>query len=186
MVCLAHTGLLFSSSAGQSRPNFTTAASNRNTSVVVRASISLLKPQNGAETSVSASEPVPTAAQSTTDSVLLEALNLTDSPRWSGLQNQNIFLDADAVDRTARPDENFETALGQRLPLRIESMVLEFWIDKDGITVQVRCLEGACNDEADTPLTRFAELRFTPAIKDGVPVASRKVMQIDPLPTFGL
>lgn len=187
VVCLAHAGLLFSFSSGQSKPGITNAASNKNPPVVVLAFTSLLKPENGVENVAPTSQSAPTVTQGSTDSVLRETPpNLTDSPAWLRLRNLDTFLDADAVDQTARPDDNFEIALGQRLPLRIEPMVLEFWIDKDGMTVQVRCLEGACNDEAEASLTRLAELRFTPAVKDGAPVASRKVMQIDPLPTFGL
>ena len=186
IVSLAHAGLLYSFSAGQSNSRLPAAASNKNPRVIVQASISLLKKENGSEPQVQASEPAPTVAQSNTNSALRETPGLTDSPRWLGLENQNIFLDADAVDETARPDVNFEVALSQRLPLRVESMVLEFWIDKEGVTVQVRCLEGACSDVVDATLIRLAELRFTPAIKNRAPVASRKVMQIDPLPTFGL
>ena len=46
IVSLAHAGLLYSFSAGQSKPRLTVAASNKNPYVIVQASISLLKKEN--------------------------------------------------------------------------------------------------------------------------------------------
>lgn len=107
-------------------------------------------------------------------------------PDWSGMLSRDTFLDTSAVDKTAQPADDFEALLAQILPLNINSMVLEFWIDKDGRTVEVRCMEGACSDDVLASLPKLAELTFMPAVKDGEAVANRKVIQIDLKPTFGL
>lgn len=185
-MCLAHAGVLFSFSAGQRSQNLTAVSGSKTPSSVILGSVSLFSANTVATKAVSTNELLPAIAKKPENFASREKLETPDSSYGLRLKNLDTFLDADAVDQTARPDENFEIALGQRLPLRVEPMVLEFWIDKEGITVRVQCLEGACNDAADTFLTKLAELRFAPAVKDGAPVASRKVMQIDPLPTFGL
>ena len=186
VVCIAHAGLLFSFNAGQRKSNPAGSTSERNTYIVVSTAVGLPKSDSVAQPVIEVNTTRPAAATSPNDSALREQGRGPESPYGLRLKNMAVFLDADAVDQTARPDDHFEILLGQRLPLRIESMVLEFWIDDEGITVQVQCLEGACNDATIVPLTKLAELRFAPAIKNGTPVASRKVMQIDPLPTFGL
>lgn len=96
------------------------------------------------------------------------------------------FFNADEVDKTAYLSDSFETALEHKLPLDVESIVLEFWIAKDGNTVQVICLEGACSDAVISSLGKLAELKFSPATKSDHAVASRKVIQIDPKPRAGL
>jgi hypothetical protein len=111
---------------------------------------------------------------------------LPESPFWTGLQNRDYFLDSEAVDKTAEPDVTFEALLAQLLPLNVQSVVLEFWIEKDGQPVEVRCIEGACTDEVTAALPKLAELTFKPAIKNGEAVANRKVIQIEASASFGL
>lgn len=98
------------------------------------------------------------------------------------------FLEADAVDETARAEDRFEEILKQSLPLGLQAIELELWIDHTGNTVLVRCLDqDNCGDPADG-LKQLLTLRFSPAIKDGISVSSRKhiSIHIDPPPTFGL
>ena len=115
-----------------------------------------------------------------------EQIASPQAPYWSGLQTRDYFLDSDAVDKTAEPNETFEALLAQLLPLNIQSVVLEFWIEKDGRTVDVRCIEGACSDDVLASLPKLADLAFTPAVKNGEAVANRKVIQVDLKPNFGL
>jgi hypothetical protein len=181
--------LLLIFSASQRGQSAGTASVNRTVTSATQRAVVLLSANTDATHATHAphkTELPPKIANRPENSWISEKSDKPELPDRLNLQNLDIFLDADAVDQTARPDENFEIALSQRLPLRVESMVLEFWIDKEGIAVQVRCLEGACNDMVEATLTKLAELRFTPATKNDAPVASRKVMQIDPLPTFGL
>lgn len=108
------------------------------------------------------------------------------APYWSGLQSRDYFLDNDAVDKTAEPRDEFEVLLSQFLPPNVQSIVLEFWIEKDGQTVEVKCIEGACSDDVLASLQKLGNLAFTPAVKNGEAVANRKIIQIDPKPSFGL
>ena len=119
-----------------------------------------------------------------TDSVRVPALPLAlDGLAWT---NRVKFLYSDQVDTTAYLSDGFENALEQRLPLDVESIMLEFWISDDGSTVQVTCLEGVCSDAVISSLGKLSELKFSPAIKDNQAVPSRKVIQIDPRPRFGM
>ena len=119
-----------------------------------------------------------------TDPVRVSALPMApDGLAWA---NRVKFLYADEVDTTAYLSDGFEIALEQSLPLDVESVMLEFWISDDGSTVQVTCLEGACSDAVISSLGKLSELKFSPAFKDNQAVASRKVIQIDPKPRFGM
>lgn len=111
---------------------------------------------------------------------------LPEVPNQSGFLNLDYFLDTDAVDKTAEPNDVFESQLAQLLPLNTQSVVLEFWIDKDGRPVEVRCIEGACTEEVAASLPKLTDLTFKPAVKNGEPVGNRKVIQIDTKPTFGM
>jgi hypothetical protein len=98
------------------------------------------------------------------------------------------FLTAEAVDETALPEEHFEEVLKQALPYGLEAVELEIWIDHTGNTVLVQCVDrDNCNETADG-LQQLLGLHFKPAMKDGLPVSSRKhiYIRIDPVPTFGL
>lgn len=92
------------------------------------------------------------------------------------------FFSPDEVDQTANPVGNFEETLRQGLPLYVHGLVLEFWVDSAGNTVQVRCVEGDCGDAMTAGLEQLFSAMFQPAAKDGVAVPSRKLIQIDPSP----
>lgn len=96
------------------------------------------------------------------------------------------FFDSQELDTSAEPQNNFSDALGRLLPLNVQAIMLEFWIEKDGTTAQVKCLDGACSQAVIASLPELSSLRFAPAVRDGHAVASRKVLQIDPPPSFGL
>ena len=96
------------------------------------------------------------------------------------------FFSADEVDKTADVSDNFDSALEQILPANVESIMLEFWISRDGTTLRVLCTAGACSEAVITSLNKLSELKFSPAIKDDEAVASRKVIQVDTKPMFGL
>ena len=92
------------------------------------------------------------------------------------------FFSPDEVDETANPVGNFEETLRQGLPLYIHGLVIEFWIDSNGNTVQVRCVEGDCSDAITADLDSLLASFFQPAVKNGLAVPSRKLIQIDPSP----
>ena len=96
------------------------------------------------------------------------------------------FLDLEALDEPAVSSSDFEAALSQALPGRFEKVVLELFIDEAGRTVQVSCVEGDCSEALAEKLKRLLAVPFIPALKNGQTVASRKVLQISPIPTLGL
>ena len=100
--------------------------------------------------------------------------------------NRDRFLDAGDLDQSAAASKAFEDALDKSLPARFDLIVLEFLIDESGQTVQLKCIDGDCSTELAEKLQQLVALPFTPATKNGQPVASRKVIQISPTPTFGL
>ena len=124
---------------------------------------------------------------------VLETPEPTLSPQQpvqsSGLNptfDRSKFLDFDAVDQSAISTSEFEPTLTKVLPSRFESIVLELLIDENGRTVQVACIEGDCPAAADDGLEQLLVVPFSPAIRNGQPVASRKLIEILPTPTFGL
>jgi hypothetical protein len=185
VVCIAHIGLLvgFNYSFTSGKSNRITAPSSKDIAINLRPSFSnpfaetLTKPQEQVREE-SSNQEKPQSTLATQKSVV------TETPYRLGFQNRDYFLDADAVDKTADPGDSFETRLAQLLPLQIQTIVLEFWIEKDGHTLEVRCIEGACSDDVIASLSKLAELEFVPAVKNSEAVASRKVIQIDPRPSF--
>lgn len=100
--------------------------------------------------------------------------------------NRDRFLDAGDLDQSAAASKAFEDVLDKSLPARFDLIVLEFLIDESGQTVQLMCLDGDCSSELTVELQQLMTLPFVPAIKNGKPVASRKIIQISPTLTFGL
>lgn len=187
VVCGGHLALLagFSHSFASGKPAKTTRNATGNFVINLRPTIgkplaeALAKPPE--QTSKTDSK-VATALSTAQN----QKIDLHETPLWPSFQSKDDFLDADAVDKTAEPSDNFEALLAQLLPLDIQNVVIEFWIEKDGRTVDVRCLEGACTDDVIASLPKLAELVFKPAIKNGEAVANRKVIQIDLKPSPGL
>ncbi len=100
--------------------------------------------------------------------------------------NKEKFLDFDALDQAAVAFSQFESALVNTLPASFEVIVLELFIDESGRTVQLACIEGDCTDELRYKLPDLMDVPFTPAMKNGESVASRKIIQLLPAPTYGL
>ena len=99
--------------------------------------------------------------------------------------NRNRFLDAGELDESATASKAFDDALDKALPARFDSIVLEFLIDENGQTVQLACIEGDCSAALLEKLQQLLAIPFAPATKNGQPVASRKLIEILPTPTFG-
>lgn len=95
-------------------------------------------------------------------------------------------MDPELVDKTAQPEDGFDTALQQSAPLFFSELEIELWIDSEGQVVKVLCAGADCSQTAATELQRLIGQRFKPAEKDGMPVASKKRLQLEPVPTFGL
>lgn len=102
------------------------------------------------------------------------------------LSNKARFLDVDEVDAPALATTQFEGALDQALPSRFELIVLELLIDEAGRTVSALCIGGDCGEALAQRLQLLLVVPFAPAQKDGIAVASRKIIQISPLPDLRL
>ena len=100
--------------------------------------------------------------------------------------NRERFFELDELDEPATGASGFETALNEALPTTFEVIVLEFLINEMGVTVQITCIDGDCSNASIENLQALASISFSPAMKYGVAVASRKVIQVLPLPRFGL
>ena len=118
-------------------------------------------------------------------------LNKSTSPSQDKGQTQifalpEVFLTADELDETANPPENFRSILGQTLPLKFSTIEIEFWINANGQTVQINCDGENCTSTISENLQQLLSTVFVPALKDNQPVASRKRILIEQVPTFGL
>lgn len=187
LVCGAHLALLagFNLNLVLGKPSYTGSVNTEKLPITLR--LSTIQPVS--EVSVSTKTDTNKMAGLTADAKIAASelkLLLPKTTYLTGFQNRDNFLDADAVDTTAEPDDVFELMLAKILPLDTHSLVLEFWIEKDGRTVEVRCIEGACTDEVTAALPKLAELTFKPATKNGGAVANRKVIEIEPSTSFGL
>ena len=111
-----------------------------------------------------------------------ESLSRTLSP----FLDRSRFLDAAELDQAAAAPTVFDQTLDKTLPTAFDLIVLEFLIDESGQTVQITCIDGDCSAQLVEKLQQLMVIPFSPAIKNGRPVASRKVIQISPTPTFGL
>jgi hypothetical protein len=91
------------------------------------------------------------------------------------------FFVAEFLDEVAAPNVDFTEILQRALPMDFQPFLLEFWIDQYGNTSRVVCIEGGCTDEVTVALGELPEITFRPALKDGLTVASRKLIQVDPV-----
>ena len=103
----------------------------------------------------------------------------------STILNRNMFLNLEDLDEAAAHSESFEQALLKAMPAQYNSLLLEFLIDETGSVVEVSCIEGDCLDVINEQMQQLTGQSFVPALKNGQAVASRKVIQISPLPTSG-
>jgi hypothetical protein len=128
-----------------------------------------------------ASPPIVTPLPEPTSSAHIRNLISNPTPHF----NSEEFLEASSLDETATPMEGFGEALSLLFPPTFQSLVIEFWIDSGGNIADARCMEGNCVDLSPESLNRLLELHFYPAIKDGLSVPSRKLIQIDSSSAFG-
>ena len=187
IVCVGHLTLLvgFSHSLASGKPSRIDTNSNQNLLVTLRPTITvpltdaLAKPlEPTSKVDIQEADVASTASN--------QKIATSGSLYSPGLLTRDYFFDAGSVDQSAAPGDDFEALLSQHLPLNIQTVILEFWIENDGRTVDVKCLEGACTYDVIASLPKLAELVFKPAIKNGEAVANRKVIQIDPKPSPGL
>lgn len=197
-VCAVHfaliVGFLHAGRSGQSAENPTpklslqivnTQPTDRNESASVPAPPSLPKPALPTEkATITTSAPANANKKSDVSPETSENSEKSNSEPFPFF-NRNRFLDAGDLDQSAVASKAFESALDKALPDKFESVVLEFLIDEAGQTVQLTCIEGNCSAELSEKLQQLVAIPFTPATKNGQPVASRKVIEIFPTPTFG-
>ncbi len=98
------------------------------------------------------------------------------------LDTKSRFLSSEEVAQSAEPSDEFEALLEQVIPADVKTLALEFWIDRDGQTTEVKCIEGDCTNDILVSLPKLNTLIFVPARNNGKAVASRKIIRIDSQP----
>lgn len=189
VVCAVHMGWLWSFNVGLGLPGTRPSAAFEAKPLLIRVAKSSFMSEAADAMSGQIELPIDRSADKTLSSFAANSDQKKASSEaldWSDFQSPAHFLDAQTVDKTADPIDGFEKYLAQRLPLDVESIVLEFWIESDGSTVLVRCIEGGCNKAVQASLEKLDALRFTPAVKEHASVPSRKVIQIESRQTFGM
>ena len=192
VVCAVHFSLISNFiNAGSSAKPATTAAARLRLQVVESQSLvpqvrkqSVLQPPPAIPSEKPAAEPNAASADSNSSVGPPPPDKSSNDPQ--PFFNRDRFLDAAELDQPAVVSIAFEGALDKSLPATFDLIVLEFLIDENGQTVQLTCIDGDCSGALQERLQQLALMLFTPATKNGQPVASKKVIQILPTPTFGL
>ena len=135
--------------------------------------------------------PLNTTAAESVKKVLSGQANKVDQAEqisrsfWPVFNPEN-FLNVDELDVAALGSSELESMMTKALPAQFEFVILEFLIDKTGRIVQVACIDGECSEILNFELQALLAVPFKPALKDGQVVASRKVIHVLPVSTFGL
>lgn len=194
-VCGAHFALigsfLHAGKSGQPAENsasrLTLQIVNRNPSEpqepIATSAPSRIQPTAIPQEKATSEPPAPSSVKKKTDVIPQKSEKPSNEPY--PFFNRDRFLDAGELDQSAAASKPFEEALDKALPKRFESIVLEFLIDENGETVQLSCIEGDCSAELSERLQQLMLIPFIPASKNGQAVASRKVIEVFPTPTFG-
>ena len=90
------------------------------------------------------------------------------------------YRNAEELDMPALPLADLEQIFNQVFFLVQDRVLLELLIDANGTLVSVTCLDGTCRSDITDKLAAIKTLQFEPAIKDGLPTASRKLIEIVP------
>jgi len=155
--------------------SFETIASLQVPRQIANASIPTIFQAEAYQRPANDAEAAPQPTKKTNDSIHNESHNRL---------KPEIFFKGDEVDETATPLENFEEILRSGLPLYFHGLVIEFWINSNGNTVQVRCADGDCSDADIAAFEPLLASIFQPAFKDGIAVPSRKLIAIDASPMY--
>lgn len=88
------------------------------------------------------------------------------------------YYTLDMLDRSARPMSGIDIAAGLLSSIR-SRLLLELWIDRSGDVRKVQLIEPARTSEALQPVIRSLQaIRFLPAVRGGLPVNSRKFVEL--------
>lgn len=197
-VCSIHFGLIISFLNGGRSSKAASGSDSRLTVQIIKPQLQNTEPQERTAQSKAPADPetakpppkitapLPAIAKTGRKNAAAPASPETSNNEPPPFFNRDKFLDAGELDQSAAASKAFEDALDKALPSTFDSIVLEFLIDETGQTVQLNCIEGDCSASPTNWLQQLLAIPFTPAIKNGQPVASRKVIQFLPTPTFGL
>jgi hypothetical protein len=89
------------------------------------------------------------------------------------------YLSLDELDLSASPEFDLGLTLGKIFPAFSGIVVLELWIDEEGRVMHVQVLQGRSLNSDPLEFKPLIESPFQPAMKDGRPRASRKVIEVD-------
>jgi hypothetical protein len=96
-----------------------------------------------------------------------------------GLSAPYQFLTLDQLDQSASPVSDLGLTLGKIFPLFSGVVLVELWIDDQGRVIHVVVHQGQSLNAEPSDYEVLLKSEFKPAMKDGLPVASRKLIEID-------
>jgi hypothetical protein len=108
------------------------------------------------------------------------AQTLNDKSAASAAHVDEPYYTLDMLDSAAQPASDFSIAPALLAAVRTR-LLLEFWIDKSGVVRKLQVIEPAeTQDEVAAMIDSLRAVRFSPAIRDGMPVNSRKLVELAP------
>jgi hypothetical protein len=103
-----------------------------------------------------------------------------------GLTHFSEYLPAQDVDFVAVPISDLGLEFSKIFPALSGLVILELWIDAQGNVKFWQLYQGQPLDPSSEALHVLQDFEFTPAMKDGKPVASRKLIEINTDAILGL
>ena len=189
-VCAAHFALLIGFSNGNSK-----YSAKKTDSMIVRVVESIALNSNIQKIAVSSPQrpslvntalATPVQFEAKPDEKIGQEQAAQTSRLFPPVFKSDKFINVEDLDVPAVGASELETVMNQTLPTRFDFVVLEFLIDEAGRTVQVACIEGDCSESLKYKIQALLAVPFEPALKNGQAVASRKVIYVLPVPTYGL
>jgi hypothetical protein len=95
------------------------------------------------------------------------------------LSHENEYLPGNELDVTAISVEDLGVSLSKIFPILSGLIILELWIDTTGQVTRIDLIQGQTLSLESDAMKPLLDMTFAPAIKNGVPVSSRKLIEIN-------
>ena len=90
-----------------------------------------------------------------------------------------VYFSREELEISAEPLADLGKELSKILPVLSGTVIIEFWITETGRATRIDFIKGQTLLPIDEALQILLSYEFTPALRDGKPVASRKLIEID-------
>ena len=90
-----------------------------------------------------------------------------------------VYFLREELDSSAEPVADLGKELIKILPVLSGTVIIEFWITEAGQATRIDFIKGQTLLPLDEAMQILLSYEFTPALRDGKPVASRKLIEID-------